>query len=76
MNILNVINFKYFLLALFCGLLYMYLNDNRKKITVYPTIYNKDDVEYKDKADNCFKYEFKEVKCPSNKSQIKHIPIQ
>lgn len=76
MNILKIINFKYFLLALLFGLLFMYLNDDRKKIIVYPTPSNLNNVEYKDVADNCFKYNLKEVKCPSNKSTIKNIPVQ
>jgi hypothetical protein len=32
--------------------------------------------EYIDKANNCFKFDATEVKCPSDKSLIKNIPIQ
>ena len=76
MNLFKLINIKYFLLALFVGLIYIYFNDDRKKIIIYPTTSNFDKIEYKDKADNCFKYNLKEVKYPDNKSTIKNIPIQ
>ena len=32
MNLLKIINLKYFLLALFAGLIYIYFNDDRKKL--------------------------------------------
>lgn len=76
MNLLKIIKLKYFLLALFAGLIYIYFNDDRKKIIIYPTTSNFDKIEYKDKADNCFKYNLKEVKCPAKKTSIKNIPIQ
>tara|TARA_Y100000816_G_scaffold146546_1_gene104007 strand:- start:46 stop:276 length:231 start_codon:yes stop_codon:yes gene_type:complete len=76
MNLFKLINIKYFLLALFVGLIYIYFNDDRKKIIIYPTTSNFDKIEYKDKADNCFKYNLKEVKCPASKGTIKNIPIQ
>lgn len=76
MNFFKIINLKFFLLALFIGLIYMYFNDDRKKIIIYPTTSNFDKIEYKDRAENCFKYNLKEVKCPAKKTTIKNIPIQ
>tara|TARA_Y100000389_G_scaffold65622_2_gene61749 strand:+ start:2233 stop:2463 length:231 start_codon:yes stop_codon:yes gene_type:complete len=76
MKFFKIINLKFFLLALFIGLIYMYFNDDRKKIIIYPTTSNFDKIEYKDRADNCFKYNLKEVKCPAKKTTIKNIPIQ
>ena len=76
MNFFKIINLKFFLLALFVGLIYIYINDDRKKIIIYPTTSNFDKIEYKDRADNCFKYNLKEVKCPAKKTSIKNIPIQ
>jgi hypothetical protein len=43
---------------------------------VYPTPDNVNTLEYIDKANNCFRFEAKEVNCPSDKSSIKDIPIQ
>ena len=76
MNLFKIINLKFFLLAFLIGLVYIYFNDDRKKIIIYPTSSNFDKIEYKDKIDNCFKYNLKEVKCPAKKSSIKNIPIQ
>ena len=61
MNLFKIINLKFFLLALLIGLVYIYFNDDRKKIIIYPTSSNFDKIEYKDKIDNCFKYNLKEV---------------
>ena len=76
MNILGLINIKYFLIALFVGLIYIYFNDDKRKIIIYPTLSNNDKVEFRDNAFNCYKYNMKEVKCPMNKNSIKNIPIQ
>lgn len=74
--ILKIINFKFFLLALFIGLVYIYFENDKKKIYIYPTPHNYQDIEYRDHADNCFSYTLKEVKCPSNKDNINNIPVQ
>lgn len=76
MNIFKIINLKVFLISLFLGLLFIYLNDDKKKINVFPTPSNINEIEYKDKADNCFEYVMENVKCPSNDKEINHIPIQ
>ena len=55
-NLLKIINVKVFLVSLLVGLLYIYLMDSRKKITVFPNPSNIHKVEYKDKADSCFKF--------------------
>tara|TARA_B100000424_G_scaffold268206_1_gene262550 strand:+ start:1438 stop:1674 length:237 start_codon:yes stop_codon:yes gene_type:complete len=75
-SFLKIINIKVFLISLFIGLIFMYFDNEKKKISVYPTPSNIDSLQYKDKADNCFEYTMEKVKCPSNKSKINHIPIQ
>jgi hypothetical protein len=71
------ISFKVFLISLAVGILFVYLSSPTPTvIMVYPTPDNVGRVEYKDKADNCFKFEATEVKCPSDKSKIKTIPVQ
>lgn len=72
----KIINLKVFLVSLFLGLLFIYLNDDKKKINVFPTPSNINDIEYIDKADNCFEYVMENVDCPSNNKEINHIPIQ
>jgi hypothetical protein len=71
------ISFKVFLVSLSLGLLFAYLSAPEPTIIhVYPTPDNVEHMEYIDKANNCFKFDAKEVKCPSDKSLIKNIPIQ
>lgn len=76
MNIFKIINLKVFLISLFLGLLFIYLSDDKKKIKVFPTPSNINEIEYKDKANNCFEYVMESVECPSNTKEINHVPIQ
>lgn len=47
-----------------------------KHIYVYPTPENVDKILFKDKADNCFRFEEEEIKCPTDSTLISTIPIQ
>ena len=74
---LKYFSFKIFMISLAVGLLYVYLSSPDPTIIyVYPTPDNVEHIEYKDKADNCFKFEANEIACPTDKSKIKTIPIQ
>ena len=74
---LKYISIKIFITSLAIGLLYVYLfNPDPTVIYVYPTPDNVGQVEYKDKANNCFQFEANEVSCPKDKSKIKTIPVQ
>ena len=51
--------------------------------TLYPTPQNAGKVVYRDNAENCYKYEAKQVKCPKNKegpqpivTPIQHVNIE
>ena len=70
------INFRVFLISLSIGLVFVYLSSSPHKIVyVYPTPNNLKQVEYIDKADNCFQFEMNKTQCPAN-NQVKQIPIQ
>lgn len=74
MKLTSIINIHIFIVSLSIGLLFVYLsNPPPTVIYVYPTPYNIDKVQYKDKANNCFKFISKEASCIGN---IKTIPIQ
>ena len=74
---LKYISIKIFITSLAIGLLYVYLfNPDPTVIYVYPTPDNVGQVEYKDKANNCFQFEANEISCPKDKSKIKTIPVQ
>ena len=71
------ISVKVFLLSLSVGLLFAYLSTPPPTIIhVYPTPDNVNEMEYIDKANNCFKFDATEVKCPTDRGLIKDIPIQ
>ncbi len=73
---MKFINFKIFIISLAIGLFYVYLTvPSKKVIFVYPTPDNTDDIQYKDKADNCHKYTFTEVSCSGGET-LKRIPVQ
>ena len=73
----KLFSLPYFLISLAIGLLFVYLNEpDATIIHVYPTPENIDNIEYKDYANNCFGFKAQEVKCPSDISKIKSIPIQ
>jgi hypothetical protein len=74
---LKYISIKVFIASLCIGLLFAYLSTPEPTIIhVYPTPDNVDQLEYVDKANNCFKFKSTEVKCPSDIGSIKSIPIQ
>ena len=71
------ISFKVFFVSLCLGLLFAYLSTPTPTIIhVYPTPDNSDTIEFIDKANNCFKFDATEVKCPADRGEIKNIPIQ
>ena len=66
-----------FLISLAIGLLFVYLNEPQGDIIyVYPTPDNANNIEYKDQAGNCFEFSANKIECPSDKADIKNIPIQ
>lgn len=64
----------YFLISLAIGLFYVYISVPAPTlIYVYPTPDNIHTIEYKDKADSCFKFTAVETPCLDN---AKTIPVQ
>ncbi len=73
----DYINFKFFLISVAVGLFFVYILDTPKKVIyITPVIDNMNKVLYKDKTDNCFKYEAVEMKCPSNSKKIEPLVLQ
>jgi hypothetical protein len=71
---LKYISVPFFLISLAIGLFYVYLSTPPPTVIyVYPTPENVNTVLYKDKVNNCYKFNHKEVKCPINPSLI---PVQ
>ncbi len=72
----DFINFPVFFVSLAIGLFYVYISVPRPKVIyVYPTPDNLRSFQYKDDAENCFSFDVKEEKCPSN-GKFKVVPVQ
>jgi len=71
------IDSRIFLISLALGLLFGYIyQPSATEIFVYPSPDNTDNIQYRDKANTCFKFNPTNVKCPSNTDNIHYIPMQ
>ena len=74
---LSYINIKWFLISFGLGLLLVYcLTPTPEIIVKYPTPENANELVFKDDTKNCYKFNTKEVNCPTDKTKINSIPIQ
>ena len=75
--LLNYISIPVFLVSFAVGVFFVYiLGPEIKTVYIYPTPENVDKILFKDKADNCFRFEEQVVDCPKDKSLISNIPMQ
>ena len=75
--LLKYINLKIFLISFTIGLFFVYaLGPEMKKVYIYPSPETANNIIFKDKAGNCFKYDEIEVDCPQNEDDIFSIPMQ
>jgi hypothetical protein len=67
-------NFKYiqyFILSFIVGMACVYISPvEYKTVVVYPTLNNLNKIQYKDSAQNCFKFRAKLVDCTKNAKVI------
>lgn len=71
------IDFRIFLSSLALGILVVYIYQPSPTIIyVYPTPDNVNNIQYKDKANNCFKFNPIKTQCPSDEKKIYSIPMQ
>ena len=75
--VFKFISLPVFIISVAVGLFFVYIsNPPHTTVYVYPTPDNVNKIEYKDMADNCFRFVPSEISCPSNKDEIKTIPVQ
>ncbi len=71
------ISLPVFIVSFAIGIFFVYIfGSDMKTIYVYPTPDNVGKILLKDHADNCFSMNSIEMKCPSDESLIREIPIQ
>ena len=74
---MKFINVPVFILSLALGIFVVYISlPPSQVIYVYPNPDNDDKIMFKDKADNCFRFTSKEVKCPKDENKIRSYNIQ
>ena len=78
MKLSQYIDVRVFIVSLAIGILAVYtMNDSdKRKITVYPTPDNIDQLQYKDKANTCFQFKQTQVNCPKNPNDISKVMAQ
>ena len=63
-----------FIVSLVVGIVFIFLSPMEyKTVVVYPTPSNVDKIQYKDKADHCYKFKAKLVNCTKD---ARKIPVQ
>ena len=63
-----------FIVSLIVGLVFVYMSPiEYRTVVVYPTPSNVDKIQYKDKAENCYKFTAKLVNCTKD---ARKIPVQ
>ena len=74
---LKFINIPVFLVSFAIGVFAVYITaSDKKKIIVYPSPDNYQNIQYKDKAGTCFQFKQENVKCPTEAKELFFSPIQ
>jgi hypothetical protein len=74
---MKYISLPVFFITFIIGMVYIYISaPPTRNILIYPTVDNNSKFQYIDRAENCFKFDAKEEKCPFNEGTLKKIPIQ
>jgi hypothetical protein len=77
MSILRFIKIPVFIVSLAIGLLFVYIfNPDKRKIFVYPSPENVNNIQYKDSTGACFEFKQTKLKCPEKESDISKVPAQ
>jgi hypothetical protein len=77
MSILKYIRIPIFIVSLAIGILFVYLtNPDKRKIFVYPSPDNVNNIQYKDSTGACFEFKETKIKCPENEKDISKVPAQ
>lgn len=76
-SITDIIDPFWFIVSFCVGLFYVYcMYRNPDVIIKYPTPEDAHQTIFKDDADNCYRFQTKEVDCPKNPLSVHTIPVQ
>lgn len=74
---IDIITVLLFITSLTMGVVYIsYSSPQKRKIYVFPTPDNIEQLQYTDLAKNCFKYQAQSVKCPTDPKKISNYNVQ
>lgn len=77
MKLSKFINVPIFITSLFIGLCAVYfVNNEKRKIIVYPNSDNIEKIQYKDSSGTCYKIKETQINCPINKKDISKFEVQ
>ena len=78
MSLGKFLNIRLFLISFTIGIfaVYIFNNNDKRKIIVHPTPDNIDKIQYKDDSENCFKFKQTQVNCPSDDKELHKVSIQ
>lgn len=78
MTIGKFLNIQLFMISFAIGIfaVYVFNNNDKRKIIVHPTPENIDQIQYKDESGNCFQFKQTQVSCPEKDIGLHKIPIQ
>ena len=78
MSLSKFLNIRLFLISFAIGIfaVYVFCNNDKRKIIVQPTPDNIDLIQYKDDSGTCFQFKQTQVNCPDVENNIHKIPIQ
>ena len=73
----KIFNIKFFIVGIVIGFVLVLLyHISKKEVIIYPSNENKNNIQYKDNAKNCFEASIEELECPKNPANVNIIPIQ
>lgn len=73
----KIFNIKFFIVGIVIGFVLVLLYPiSKKEVIIYPSNENKNNIQYKDNAKNCFEASIEELECPKNPANVNIIPIQ
>lgn len=78
MSLSKFLNIRLFLISFAIGIfaVYVFCNNDKRRIIVQPTPDNIDLIQYIDESGTCFQFKQTQVNCPNEEKELHKISIQ